>query len=306
MLIIVPPALTDWSVVKAVQRSTFLGLEGFRIGTEPATETAYWLLSWGRKRIGAWGGVMETGFFWDGIHIDRYGLYQNSSLATAEGVKAIDEFTPPYSAVEKYLRSSMPHSKYRQTDNDQTWDGVVLAAQNPADRSVQAVCSTGDYWRWVKSVCRNYKKHLFIKLHPWNSGDVLKRYQELAKEYGCSIGKTNHSVISNCRFVILWNSSFAVDCFMRGVNVVQCAPGYFWQTKAVLYAEGLLPSYPGDTINEGYKLAEFLLHRYCFNMAMPESSWIELLKIYAYSHLMFPLPPHLSYAAFIDAEEKNG
>jgi hypothetical protein len=238
-----------------------------------------------------WGGNMETGFFWDAMHIDTLGLYKNSSFNTPQGIAEVDKFDKD--VTDKLLSTKIP-SKYRQTNYDVDWRGVTLACQNPNDRSVLSVGTADDWWKFYEGACKFYGKNLFVKLHPWNSGEIGERICRIAKENGCRAEKTNHSCITNAEFVLVYNSSFAVDCFLRDVAVAQFAPGYFYKTPAVTYTDR---QYPTKVKKNDWakKLVSFLACRYCFNMQMPVDKWVNLLRHFAESKELFPLTDEWSY-----------
>jgi len=244
-----------------------------------------------------WGVNMETGFFWDGMHIDTKGLYANSSFNTPEAIEEVYEFDRP-SVIDKLLNAKVP-SKYRQTNYDVEWKGVVLACQNPKDRSVLSVGTSDDWWAFYEGACKFYGKNLFVKLHPWNSGDIGERICATAKIYGCRAEKTNHTCIKDCCFVLLYNSSFCVDCFLHGVPVAQFAPGYFYKTPAVTFTDRTYPTEVKRT-EWGRKLVDFLAYRYCFNMKMPIEKWVALLRHFSTSKEMFPMTDEWCYAGNIN------
>lgn len=294
----VPPALTDWKVVRSVNRENieqykdhvFVG-KSFWDDTEDC-----WILSWGDTLYGVKHGIIETGFFWDGAHIDTHGLYKFSSFTLCDAQEQIDSFVAPKSASDIVRESGLPQSKYRQSSPITTWDGVVLAVQNPTDRSIKTGASPEDYYRFLEGACKHYGKHLFLKMHPWNNNEIYVRIATIAKEHGCQFGKTDHTIIEKCKFVLVWNSSFAVDCFVRRVPVAQYAPGYFFQTKAVTYTNGEFPDDVNDTTDAGSALADFIIWRYCFNHAMPVGRWIEMLELFANSNKLFPMTDDFCYA----------
>ena len=260
------------------------------------------VVSWGgpskSMAAGGSGVVFETGFFWDGAHVDYCGLYQNCTLGAPSARRIIGNFKAPAHAADIVLGGPTPPSKYRQTGDEEVfWDGVVLAAQNPTDRSIRVGGSTEGYWEFFEGACKKYGPHLFVKKHPWNSGDVEKRMDEIAAEYKCRCEKTNHSVIKNCKFVLVYNSTFAVDCFIRLIPVAQYAPGYFSSTPAVTYTDRELPDSVKDTVDAGMKLADFLIWRYCINMNMPIEKWVRLFKHLATTPTLFPIDGEFSYAA---------
>ncbi len=266
------------------------------VGTR-APDGDSWVLSWGDPQIKTSHTIVETGFFWDGAHVDTVGLYKFSSLNTAHGVQAVRKFVAPRSAADIVLGGSLPGSKYRQTSKDYRWDGVVLACQNPGDRSIHRGHSTEDYWRFFEGACEHYRENLFVKLHPWNSGAVEKRMIEVAGKHKCTIAKCNHKVIEKCKFVILFNSTFAVDCFVRRVKVAQFAPGYFWMQPGVQYTKYRYPDEVRDTLDDGSRLADFLLWRYCFSMKMPVEKWVRMFRHLANSNAVFPISEEFAYAA---------
>jgi len=261
-------------------------------------------VGWGHPIDNGKCGIAETGFFWDAMHIDTVGSYQWSSLNTPEGICEIESFTPKKSALDIVLRGNLPTSKYSQGQYPEykekevfSWDGVVLALQNPGDRSVRKVASPEEYMIFIEEACRYYGKKLFLKLHPWNTGEIEEVLQKIANRYGCIAAKVDHRVIENCEFVLIFNSSFAVDCMIRSVRVAQYAPGTFWQTGAVKYTKYGFPFDICDsTISRGHKLCDFLVWRYCFNMHMSVEMWVKMLREFSCSTKMFPLSEEFCYA----------
>ncbi|MBD3672833.1 MAG: glycosyltransferase family 2 protein [Planctomycetaceae bacterium] len=270
----------------------------FRSGPQ-VPEGPSWTLCWGTPTMKRRFGVAETGFFWDAMHIDTQGLYQFSSLNSEQGVRAIEEFTPPESALALLNTSTLPASKYRQPEQEVEWEGVVFACQNPTDRSIHSVASTEDWWRYYEACCRYYGSKLFVKLHPWNQVEVEQRVRAVAAKFGCEVGRVGHRVIENCDHVVLFNSTFAVDCMVRGVRVKQGAPGYFYQTGAVTYCGGD-PRIPlRETRPRAQRLVEFLVWRYCFSMDCSLEDWRRRLRQFAESSELFPLHEEESYGAYL-------
>lgn len=254
-----------------------------------------WNLAWGEKKN--YEAVIETGFFWDAMHIDTKGLYQNSSL---NDWNEISKFKAPKAAKDIILNSKHS-SKYTQPKETIHWEGVVLACQNPSDRSVLSCGTTRDYYCFIASACRYYGLELFIKLHPWNNEKVIDEIKKIASPYGCRFIKCNHSIIKKCKFVLIYNSSFAVDCFLREVPVVQYAPGYWHKTPAVFYTNYKFINHLSDRqknsmITAGTKLTDFLVWKYCFNMSMSTKKWIDMLNYFANSKEIFPMKKEWSYA----------
>lgn len=268
---------------------------GARIGTAPTGSGNCYILTYGRRVDKAKNGVCESGFFFDSYHIDTIGFGLHSSLTTPQCIKMVEEFHAPKSAASIVLDSTIP-SKFRQPNIQQRWNDVVLAAQLPRDRSICQGHSVYDYWRFVKGACKFYGKHLFVKCHPYAKKHYA-RFARYANKYGCKIGYCDHSVIKHCKFVLTWNSTFAVDCFLRGVPVAQFAPGYFYQQPAVTYTEGQYPDSVADTVDAAYKLADFLIWRYCYNGRLPFDDIWRIILAFSKSEQMFPLPEELSFGA---------
>lgn len=240
-----------------------------------------------------WGQNFETGFFWEAAHIDTLGIYQHSSFNTVKGIEAVENFDRP-SVLDKLLNSKIP-SKYRQVNFNVDWDGVVLACQNPIDRSVLSTGGRDSWWKFYEEACKFYGKNLYVKLHPWNSGEVGEKICKMARKYDCQYGKTNHSVIKKCQFVIMYNSTFCVDCFIRGVPVAQFAPGYFHKTPAITFTDGKYPTDIRESDEWGKKLVNFLAHKYCFNVQMTVDKWVKMMRHFSVSKELFPMKDEFSY-----------
>lgn len=233
------------------------------------------------------------------MHIDTCGLYQFSSLNTVAGKRAIENFEAPTSAKELISQASLPKSKYRQPTHSAPWKDVVFACQNPTDRSIHSVASSEDWWRFYESCCRYYGKLLFVKLHPWNHGEVETRIRTIAKKYRCEVDRGGHRLIESCDHVVLFNSTFAVDCMLLGIPVKQGAPGYFSQTGAVSYCEGNPKKSIRANPETAEKLLNFLVWRYCFSIDQTMPDWQALLKMFAYSRRVFPLDQLRSYGNYL-------
>ena len=239
-----------------------------------------------------WGQNLETGFFWEAAHIDR-GIYKNSSFNLPEAISEVEKLDKPC-VIDKLLHAKIP-SKYRQTAYDVEWSGVVLACQNPNDRSVLSVGTSKDWWDFYEGACKFYGKNLFVKLHPWNSGEIGEKICAIARENGCRAEKTNHTCITKCLFVLVYNSSFVVDCLIRDVPVAQFAEGYFYKTPAVTFTNRTYPI--GVKITDwGRKLVNFLAYKYCFNYTMPTQKWVDMLRHFSTSKELFPMKDEWCYA----------
>jgi len=281
------------SLRNVITKETLAKYKDIIPGKERLKNVDCWALAWGTKKDHD--AVMETGFFWDAMHIDLMGLYKYSSLN--QNWEIIKSFKAPKTAKSIIFGSKLNPSKFSQTNKQIKWDGVVLALQNPGDRSVLSCGTTEDYYTFVEKACKAYKKHLFLKLHPWNNGEIKARFEEIAKKYGCSIDKCDHSVIESCRFVLVYNSTFAVDCFLRDIKVAQYASGYWSNLPVVTFTGGEIPYDVDDTIKDANILVNFLVWKYCFNMSMSIEKWVDMLRYFSTSTEIFPLKEEWSYAA---------
>lgn len=304
MRIYIDPYLLKLPQVRSITEAICGGETFLPLLHEPPAENS-WSLAWGYPSTKRRFAVAETGFFWDAMHIDTLGLYQFSSLNSAEGRRTIEAFSAPIPAWTLVEQAPLPSSKYRQPATDQEWTGVVFACQNPIDRSVHTVASTEDWWWFYEESCRYYGSALYVKLHPWNSNAVEQRIREIAHRWGCTVGRAGHRVIESCEHVVLFTSSFSVDCMLRGVRVKQGAPGYFWQTGAVTYCAGDPRAPIRETVADARQLVDFLMWKYCFSMDCSLDWWKQLLRQFAGSRELFPLPEGLSYGAFLEARCKS-
>ena len=245
--------------------------------------------------------VIEAGFFWQATHLDTIGLYQYSSLCTPQALREIENFDAPVPAkeiveVQKH-KSKFPQGEDPDIKNqDIYWNKVVLALQNPYDRSIRVIASPEDYFKFIDDACKFYGDNLFIKLHPWNSGEVGDRIRKIACDNGVQAAKIGHRIIKDCEFVLVFNSGFSTDCMIRDVPVAQYAPGYFYQNPAVQYTEYTFPTKVKTNIDFGQKTCDFLVWRYCFDHTMPAEKWIQMFEQVAKNKKMFPLSREFSYA----------
>lgn len=247
-------------------------------------------------------GAYESGFWHCAAHIDSCDLWAKSALTKPGAVDQINSFVAPVSAKEVVFSHLRVQSKYAQRPFDHhKWTGIVLAGQIPFDRSIQMIgdpYGMDDYWDFVEKACAKYKSELLIKLHPLGTDSIKYKTRDIAQKYGCAYGDFGHSVLLDCKFCLLYCSSFSVDCFMRDTPVVQYAPGYFHNTGAVNYFGRRLPE-PDEVIDrqaEADKLINFLIWRYCHSMRADPTITIQILEAYATSNDLFPLPEELSYA----------
>lgn len=278
-------------------------------GVDRSDDVEIYRLFWGfpsEPRNGN-AGILETGFFYMAAHIDTVGLYQHSALCTPRALDEIENFTPRVTAKDVQEAMCMKTgyvSKYSQGEDKDIkndiieWEGVVLASQNPGDRSIRSIASPLEYYKFIEDACKYYGKELFIKLHPWNSGEIGDRIRAIANKYGARAAKVNHRIIEKCKFVLVFNSTFAVDCMIRNVPVAQYAPGYFYQNPAVCYTHWTFPRNIVTDKEFGQKTCDFLMWKYCFDHSMPSERWIEMFEHFASSREMFPMPEGLSYAGY--------
>ena len=281
----------------------------------PDPDSQDYVIAWGMRK---WPdsnhckiGVAETGFFFQASFIDTIGNYQNNSLNTALGYKAMKEYRRPGpNAVEALLKDKHPSrtSKFNAafgdpgTENLETWTkGPILALQNPGDRSVLAVGSKQDYMNFVEEVCSTFKGDLLIKLHPWNSGENRTIFEDIAKPHGCTIAKFPIDKIKGAPWVILYNSGFSIDCLLREVPVVQYAPGTFFSCPGITYSAGSAHKEPwmiDNSPTDFHSLPNFLFYKYCFHQQMPAKAFEEMVRHYATSKELFPMLLDHSYAQY--------
>lgn len=265
-----------------------------------------WILSSPERLREYHNAVSETGFFWRAMHIDKVGLWDNCSFCQPGTMYRVFSYTPPEPGADVLRKARAWGAKYgdRPTDNVR-WDGIVLACQQPHDKSIillNRLRSQAEYWSFVEAACREYREHLFLKLHPCNQQDVVERHKAIAKEHGCTVGNVGMSVLDNCKFVVTFTSGIAVDAWLRDVRVAQYAPGYFYRSGAVTYTAGELPDCVDDTSTYEQRMLDFLVWKYCFSRDMRPNDLIDMLYVFAESGDadLFPMREEHSYGANID------
>lgn len=261
----------------------------------------YWGLNSNRLNVSRKFGVMETGFFHEAGFIDTLGGYHQSSLNTKYGYDAVANYDlgSRLSAREIiYGRPIHQQSKFNAGSgmNESFDHEIVLACQNPTDRSITFPHTPDEYWRFVKRACKFYGKNLFLKLHPWNSNEKAEPFEKLANKYGCGIGKFPLSLLKGKKFVITFNSTIAIDCSLLGVPYVQYAIGTFWNSYGIHFSNYNLPSQV-TPIENAEKLADFLIHKYCFNKTMSQPKYAAMIHHFATSEDIFPMNDVFSYAS---------
>jgi hypothetical protein len=249
--------------------------------------------------------LYETGFFAQAAHLDTRGLWAASSFHTQEAIDRIMAYKAPERAQDVLSRAGLSPSKYVQPSAEARWGGVVLAAQVSLDHSVTTLpggrAQRDHFWAFIEGACKHYKRQLFIKMHPRLHGYDRVNYTTLAGKYGCRWGDVGLSILDHAKFVLVYNSGFAVDCWLRGVPVAQFEAGYFSDTPAVTFTMGEYPDEldSADTAEAAQRMVDWLAWRYCYYQDMPPGAFISMLEAFARvpEGETFPLPEALSYAA---------
>jgi hypothetical protein len=259
------------------------------------------VISWGDTVHQTRCASIETGFFWDGIHIDSVGLYEKSSFNFPLARNYIASFDAkiPFSQLQSM---GLTKTKFGQSQKKIEWDGVVIAAQHPGDRSIWKAGSTGDYHKFLDESCSYYKSKAFIKLHPVIMGNAseLEIVQNIAQKHGSQCDHVDFSVMEKAEMVLVYNSTFVVDAIAAGKHVMQYAPGYFWQSGVVQYT-GRSITNKVELCDQTYisKFLDFLVWKYCFHKLTPMDKIAHIVKAFASSKELFPLPQELSFASFM-------
>lgn len=272
--------------------------------TSKTEYAVYWGIRNHKLNVAPKFGVMETGYFNNASFIDTIGSYENSSLNTKYGYDQIVNFDLNGRKSARSIIESLPSSKQSKFNANHGVDQdfqqrVILACQNPTDRSITYPHDEATYWKFVEGCCRFYGPNLYLKLHPWNSNEKAEPFIELAKKYRCGIGKFPIKLLKNKAFVIAFNSTIAIDCILLGVPYVQYAVGTFWNTFGVHFSNY---SFPKDVrpIEGAEKLADFLIYKYCFNKGMSKEKYAKMIEHYSKSKDIFPLNDEFCYANNID------
>lgn len=245
-------------------------------------------------------GVMETGYFWNGGFIDTIGSYHCCSLNTKMAYDKIANFDLNGRRSAKEIVFSQPSNRQSKFNavhgsNQPFSQNIVLACQNHKDRSIGLPHSSKVYWDFIDKCCKYYGKNLFIKLHPWNTNENADPYFEFAKKYNCEIAKFNMDLIKGKEFVITFNSTIAIDCILRDVPIVQYAIGTFWNCFGINFSNYSFPN-SVESIDNAEKLADFLIHKYCYYKNTSADNFASMVKHYASSKEIFPMNDEFSYA----------
>lgn len=306
-MIYIPTHLTVAGYLPQLRRAVFNQYpDEFEVMSKlPKNGSDGWVLSWAFKDRPKHCAVIETGFWYQAMHIDMCGLYAKSSFNSPEALAEVYSYQPPKTAADIVLAGGFFHTKYRQSGEPIDWHGIVLPLQIPGDRSVRSVATSSKYWEFVEGACKKYGKNLLLKWHPMASETEWACAQFFANQYGSRLVRTDHSCLKHCKFVLLYNSTFAMDCFVRSIPVAQFAPGYWYETGAVTYTDGEYPGAVEDTVELGHKIANWCIWRYCFPYSFSAEKWIELLRHFSSSKDRWPLPENLSYAGNVDCISKE-
>tara|TARA_B100001564_G_C20639467_1_gene671345 strand:+ start:590 stop:1498 length:909 start_codon:yes stop_codon:yes gene_type:complete len=265
-----------------------------------ADYSIYWGLPTTKLHMHKKFGVMESGFFWDGMFIDTVGSYQNSSLNTKMGYDAVKNFKLGSRKSAKEIIFSKPinqQSKYNAVHGtpEQFSQKIVLACQNHKDRSIGYPHNQDKYYEFIESCCKYYGKDLFVKLHPWNTNENADFYLYTAKKYNCSINKCHMGLLKNAEFVISFNSTIAIDCVLMDVPYYQYAMGTFWNAFGVNFTGYKLPK-KIKPVKDAHKLADFLIYKYCYSKKMSQDKYANMLRHFARSSEIFPMTKEFCYA----------
>ena len=104
--------------------------------------------------------------------------------------------------------------------------------------------------------------------------------RNILEEYGCYFGKAGFEILENCRFVVTYNSSFVVDCWMRGVHTYTHVDGTFY----------ILANLLSDDPTVFKRKVNFLMWKYCLPLDLTFDQWVDVFRTYTQSDKMFPLP----------------
>jgi capsule polysaccharide export protein KpsC/LpsZ len=251
-------------------------------------------------KLKRWNKHLESGFWHYALHVDSRGLWRDSALSKPAARDIIRKYEAPIRCQDILSRLKRYPEKYPQRGSREPWDGVVLAGQMSRDSSIRTVTAKGTrrYWEFVERAVKHYGKRLLIKMHPMSQEQDIWNHTKLARDAGATCEMRDLDCLNGCEFVVVYNSTFAVDALMRGKNVLQYAPGYFSGTEAVTFSDGRFDVEVQDRREAGQKLVDFLMWRYCWYRHMPDSWKEEMKRCYNESRDLFPLPERLSYGGY--------
>lgn len=256
------------------------------------------MINWGENIPAIHHASIETGFFWDAIHLDTRGLYNFSSFNFSDFRDELDKFSCDVTAKELFAKGKLKQKLSQPKDNIE-WDGIVGICQYPNDRSIHKAGSSKDYYTYIEDLCRFFGKRLFLKMHPTNNDSEKDMLWSICKKYDVDLGKVHTDSFNNCELAYVYNSTILPDFLVRKVPVLQYAPGYFWKSGAVSYTDRKITTDFENDINYNYKFCDFLLWKYCFHKKMSLEQINNIFHIFANSNETFPLPKELSYAQYL-------
>jgi len=241
----------------------------------------------------------ETGFFQNCIHIDKNGLYEKCSLNSNNIKDIIYNFNEPQNILSGNIKNKII-PKFNNITSNIIHNGPVLIFQHPFDRSILRAGGTNKYYEFIEETCKYFGKKLFVKFHPVNSIEIRKKHIDIAEKYGCSYGYTGVNAIDHCEFIILYNSTFAIDAALKNKPVFQYAPGYFFNSGIVNFIDHDIKKIKNESYDSFFinKFLNFIMWKYCFRFDQSFLNLIEIFKSFKKNEI-FPLPQEYSYANYI-------
>lgn len=300
MKIIIPKYTTNYDLcpIKTEQEARSFGLS-FEGREKDIDYVVYWGNQSYMADYASKYGVMETGFFNNAAFIDTIGNYQSNSLNTKHAYDLISEFDLNGRRSAKDVIFNLPvnaQSKYNADHGDvrDVQENIILALQNPKDKSIYSVSNQKSYYKFVEDCCKFYGRNLFVKMHPWNSGEFYDILSAICKKYNCNHGKAPISIIRGKEFVISYNSTFAIDCILNDVPYVQYEMGTFYNTFGITHSRRTFPRFV-KPIENANNLPNFLIYKYCFNKSMSKEKYAQMIKHFASSDEIFPMNDEFCY-----------
>jgi hypothetical protein len=261
------------------------------------SDDAYYF-NWGENLHGTKHSVMETGFFYNAMHIDKCGLYNFSSFNLNGTQKIIDEFIPKIPARTLYKQGKLS-AKFIQPSHNIDWKGVVLMLQHPSDRSILKAGNTKDYYNFINDACKYYGKSLLLKVHPVNSLEIENTIKKIAEPYNSTVMRVSMDVIDQCEYVVVYNSTAVIDSLLKCKRVLQYAPGYFWRSNVVDFSNNMFREPVNINLDYTSQFCSFLAWKYCFHTKIGNEKMSQIFRSFAASKELFPLPEELSYASTV-------
>lgn len=305
MTVILPKYCLNYNGMLPIKTEDDAKLFGFTFEYIPKTNhDDDFLFYWGDKPLQYEYGrkyfLIESGFFNEGYFIDTVGGSQFCSLNTSDGYNRVKNFKLLNRKSAHEIIFSLPpirRSKFNAEHGNikDTNCEVILALQNPSDRSIMSVTNKKMYYQFVEDCCKFYGKNLFVKMHPWNNGEILERFVAISEKYGCSYGKAPIDIIKKCNFVISYNSTMAIDCLLRSVPYVQYGMGTFFNAYGIIFSNHSFPT-SASLVSDHHQLCDFLIHSYCYYKGMSKEKFADMINHFISSNDMFPMIDEFSYA----------